>query len=71
MNRISKRKYPEISRHDEVKVYKKKNKFDKEFKSFWLPDVYKVSKTTSSFGQKYEHINEFNKPLLRHELLKV
>ena len=47
MNRISKRKYPEISTDDEVKVYKKKNKFDKEFKSFWLADTYKVSKITS------------------------
>ena len=71
MNRIATRRYPEISVGDNVKIYKKKAKFDKEFKSVWLTDVYKVNKIEKHYGQNYYFVDGFKRPLLRHEILKV
>ena len=71
MHRVSKRRYPELSVNDEVKLYKKKTAFDKENKSVWLPTIHKVVLITNSFGQNYYHIDGYKKPFLRHELLKI
>jgi len=71
MHRISKRKYPDIDVNSNVKVYKKKGKSDKEFKSVWLNDIHKVNKIETHLGQKYYFVDGFKRPLLRHELLKV
>ena len=71
LHRISKRKYPDLKVDDEVKLYKKKTKFEKENKSVWLPTKHKVALITESFGQKYYHITGYRKPFLRHEILKV
>ena len=71
MNRISKRKYPELSVNDNVKLYKKKTSFDKENKSVWLPTTHKIVLITYSFGQKYYHIDGYKQSFLRHELLLV
>ena len=62
LHRVSKRKYPDINVDDEVKLYKKKDKFDKENKSVWLPTKHKVALITESFGQKYYHITGHRKP---------
>ena len=71
LHRVSKRKYPDINVGDEVKLYKKKDKFDKENKSVWLPTKQKNALITESHGQKYYHITGCNKSFLRHELLKL
>ena len=71
MKRVSKRKYPTIVVGSNVKVFKKKGITDKEDKSYWLPDTYKVINITESFGQKYYQLEGYRRPLLRHELLKV
>ena len=71
LHRVSKRKYPDINVGDEVKLYKKKDKFDKEDKSVWLTTKHKIELITESYGQKYYHITGHRKPYLRHELLKV
>ena len=71
MKRVSKRKYPTIVVGSNVKVCKKKTITDKEDKSYWLPDTYKVINITESFGQKYYQLEGYRRPLLRHELLKV
>ena len=71
LHRVSKRKYPDINVGDEVKLYKKKDKFDKENKSVWLTTKQKIELITESHGQKYYHITGYKKPFLRHELLKV
>ena len=71
LHRVSKRKYPDINVGDEVKLYKKKDKFDKEDKSVWLTTKHKIELITESYGQKYYHITGHKKPYLRHELLKV
>ena len=71
LHRVSKRKYPDINVGDEVKLYKKKDKFDKEDKSVWLTTKHKIELITESYGQKYYHITGHKKPYLRHEILKV
>ena len=71
LHRVSKRKYPTVDVDDEVKLYKKKSKFDKENTSVWLPKVHKVALITESMGQKFYHITGHAKPFLRHEILKI
>ena len=71
LNRVSNRKYPELNVNDNVKLYKKKALFDKEDKSVWLKTVHKVEKIEEIMGQTYYYINDYKKPFLRHELLKV
>ena len=71
MHRVSKRKYPDLDISDNVKIYKKKGKFDKEFKSVWLPEIHKIKDIELSFGQKHYYIDGFKRPFLRHELLKI
>ena len=50
---ISTRKYPELSAGDKVKIYKKKDKLDKERISVWLPTVHTIKDIKSSMGQKF------------------
>jgi len=71
LHRVSKRKYPTVDVGDKVKLYKKKNKFDKEATSVWLPKTHDVALVTQSMGQKFYHITGHAKPFLRHEILKV
>ena len=71
LNRISKRKYPEINVGDSVRVYTKKNNFQKEQVPVWSDNVYKVDEITENFKQQFYHIEGRDKPLLRHEILKV
>jgi hypothetical protein len=71
LNRVAKRKYPDIKVGDKVKVYKKKPTGGKEDLSYWLPTVQTVQEITETFGQKYYHVSGWKKPMLRHELLKV
>ena len=71
MHRINKRKYPDLNINDKVKMYKKKRKFDKEFKSVWLTAVHTISDIKTSFGQNYYYIDGFKHPFLRNELLLI
>ena len=71
LHRISKRRYPTIDVDDQVKLYKKKGRFDKENTSVWLPQTHTVALITESMGQKFYHITGHKKPFLRHEILKV
>ena len=68
---ISKRKYPELEISNKVKIYRKKDKLDKERVSVWLPTVHTIKDIKSSMGQKFYYLEDKNKPYLRHELLKV
>ena len=65
------RKYPEISVGDTVKVYKKKDKLDKERVSNYWPKKYKVEAIETSFGQKFYKVEGFKKVLMRSELLLI
>ena len=76
LNRINKRRYPDFNVDDNVKVYKKKDKLDKEHIPVWLNKVYKEENITTKFGQKYYQLEGYTQngkkvPLLRHEILKV
>ena len=68
---VSKRKYPELNAGDNVKIYRKKDKLDKERVSVWSPAVYTIKDIKSSLGQKHFYLEGQSKPYLRHELLKV
>ena len=76
IHRISKRRYPDISVGNYVKVYKKKDKLDKEHISTWSDRKYRVDNITQSFGQDVYHLDGYtqngrNVGLLRHEILLV
>ena len=65
------RKYPIIEIGDKVKIYKKKDKFDKENKPVWLNGIHKVEEITKKFGQKFYKVSGVPKLLMRAELLKI
>ena len=76
LNRVHKRRYPDVDIGSEVKVYKKKDKLDKEHIPVWQSKIYKVEKIDKKFGQKYYYLEGYTQngriaPLLRHEILKI
>jgi transposase InsO family protein len=71
LNRTMERKYPTVKVGDWVKLYKKKDKLDKERTSVWSPNVYKVLEIIESHGQSMFKLSGLTKPVLRHEILLV
>ena len=71
INATRKRKYPDLKVGDKVKLYKKKDKLDKERISVWLPKVFEVEDIKHEKDQEFYYLKDYNKPVLRHELLKV
>ena len=71
VNAIHKRKYPDLKVGDEVKLYHKKDKLDKERISVWSQTVYAVREIKHEKGQEMFYLANYPKPVLRHELLKV
>lgn len=71
LNRTRLRKYPSISIGDSVKLYRKKDKLDKERKSLWSTNNYKVENITHSAGQAMFKLEGVPKPVLRHEILLI
>ena len=69
MHRVQKRKYPEINVGDTVRIYKKKNKFDKERVPTWSKTIHTVEKIEEEHNQHFYYITDFPKPLLRNEIL--
>ena len=72
--RVSKRKYPNLSVGDRVKVYTKKKPFDNEFVSEWPGHAYTVESITEDHthsGQMFYKIEGREGTYMRHELLKV
>ena len=69
MNATETRKYPELEKGDKVKIFRKKDKLDKERKSSWSENSYTIDDIKTVLGQKYYYIN--GRGYLRHELLKV
>jgi hypothetical protein len=65
------RKYPEIKVGDYVKLYKKKDKLDKERKSVWTDKKFKVEDIIEDIGQEFYKIETYPRTFLRHELLLV
>ena len=69
LKRKNSRIYPNITVGDHVKVYKKKDKLDKERVSNWSKDNYIVEEITESIGQKFYKLEGKPKLLMRSELL--
>ena len=69
MNSTQTRKYPDVEKGDKVKIFKKKDKLDKERVSNWLKEIQTIDDIKTVLGQKYYYIN--GRGYLRHELLKV
>ena len=69
MNATKTRKYPELEKGDKVKIFKKKDKLDKERVSNWSENSYTIDDIKTVLGQKHYYIN--GRGYLRHELLKV
>ena len=66
-----KKKYPELDVGDKVKILRKKRLLKKKEQAFFLKGEYTVEKISKKLGQNYYTLQSFNRPLLRHELLKV
>ena len=64
------RKYNEINVGDEIKIFKKKKTGDKQQVSSWSQEKYKVISIEKIHWQTFYKV-EGQRPLLRHEVLKV
>jgi len=71
LNRTKLRKYPNVSVGDNVKLYRQQNKLDKERKSLWSPNSYKVENIVHVGGEAMFKLEGIAKPVLRHEILLV
>ena len=69
MNATKTRKYPDLEKGDKVKIFRKKDKLDKERVSNWSENSYTIDDIKTVLGQKHYYIN--GRGYLRHELLKV
>ena len=65
----SSRRYPDIEVGDTVRIFKKKDKLDKERISNWSSKKYKVKDIKESMNQKFYELEGYDKPLMRSELL--
>ena len=65
------KKYPELEVGNKVKILRKKAITEKERSSNFLKGEYTVEKISKRLGQNYYTLQGFNRPLLRHELLKI
>ena len=71
LQRKNSRLYPDLKIGDKVKIYKKKDTFDKERKSLWMPEIHTITSINESYGQKFYTVSDYNRPLMRHEILKL
>jgi hypothetical protein len=69
MHRTQTRKYPDIHVGDSVKIYKKKDKLDKQQKSVWTTNNYFVENISDSIGQKFYKLQGQARQYLRSEIL--
>ena len=65
------RMYPELNVGDRVKIVRKKAITEKERTSNFLKGEYIVEENFEKLNQTYYRLGDFNRLLMRHELLKV
>ena len=71
------RVYPEVNVGDYVRIYKKKDKLDKERVPMWTKDKHRVERVEESMGQKIYYVTlrpgKGNRPkgLIRSNILLV
>ena len=56
---------------DKVRLYRKKDKLDKQRTSIWSKDTYEVVRIIESMGQNLYKTTHRDRPYMRHELLLV
>ena len=71
MHRRHSRKYPPIAAGENVRLYRKKQAFDKEDVSQWSNTVHKVEEITHSHGQDFYKVSGRKFPLVRADVLKL
>jgi hypothetical protein len=71
LHKISKRKYPDIKVGDNVRYYVKRKNFQKERIPVWSQTKHAVTEITEDHGQKFYKVEGYNRPLMRHEVLKL
>ena len=65
------RKYPPVSVGDTVRIYKKKDKLDKERVPVWSRELYKVDNVYEEERQKLYKLKNIDRPFVRSEILLV
>ena len=63
--------YPELDKGDEVRIFRKKRPNEKERVGNYTKTSYTIERFQKKLGQNYYYIENYNKPFLRNELLKV
>ena len=71
MHATRKRLYPDINVGDNVRIFKKKNKFDKERIPTWSKTTHSVNRIENVHNQNFYHIDGMSRPLMRNEILKL
>ena len=63
--------YPNVNVGDMVKLFKKKDKLDKERVSNWTKESYKVESINESMNQQFYKLEGRPKQVMRSEILLV
>ena len=71
LKRRSSRKYPNVAIGDTVRIFKKKDKLDKERVSNWSAEKYKVIDIQESMDQKFYKLEGRDKAVMRNEILLI
>jgi hypothetical protein len=71
LKKLSSRVYPNLSVGDFVRIYRKKDKHDKERVSNYSKDKYKIEDIQESMGQNFYKLEGQAKALMRSEILLV
>jgi hypothetical protein len=71
MNAKRNRKYPNVSIDDKVRLFRKKDRFDKERHGIWSRDLHTVEDIVEHDGQQLYKIRGYTKPFVRSEILLV
>ena len=71
LKRVKKRRYPDVEEGDKVRLYKKKDKLDKERVGVWTDTIYTVERIEEQRGQKFYYLKDRPRPVLRHEILLI
>ena len=68
MNARIDRKHPNVSIGDNVRLFRKKDRFDKERHGIWSRYLHTVVDIVEHDGQQLYKIRGYNKPLVRSEI---
>ena len=70
LHKLNKRKYPEVTVGDNVRIFRKKRNFMKERVAPWSDATHKVSRIENSHGQNFFYIEGNERPYMRHEIYR-